>query len=379
MLKIGITGQAGFIGTHLYNTLGLFRERFVRIVFEYSFFESDHELDKFVQSCDTIVHLAGMNRHHDPSVIYETNISLVRKLIDACERTISKPHIIFSSSTQEERENEYGKSKREGRILFELWAERNDAFFTGLIIPNVFGPFGQPFYNSVIATFCHQLAHNEQPKVDIDNEIKLIYVTGLISKIIDVAEKKQVPNNSELHSETIRIEPNYCIKVSELLHILLEMKNSYFNAGILPDLKDAFKRDIFNTLLTYVDHRTFFPFKLKQNIDNRGKFVEIIRLNSGGQVSFSTTLPGITRGNHFHTRKAERFAVLNGKAKIELRKIGSSEKISFLLDGNESSFVDMPVWYTHNITNVGDEDLYTVFWISEHFNPDDPDTFFEEV
>jgi UDP-2-acetamido-2,6-beta-L-arabino-hexul-4-ose reductase len=118
---------------------------------------------------------------------------------------------------------------------------------------------------------------------------------------------------------------------------------------------------------------------LKLNADNRGSFIETIKINSGGQVSFSTTIPGITRGNHFHTRKAERFAVIKGRARIELRRIGTEKVMSFELEGSNPSFVDMPIWHTHNITNIGEEDLYTIFWINEHFNPEDTDTYFEEV
>jgi len=160
---------------------------------------------------------------------------------------------------------------------------------------------------------------------------------------------------------------------------LQEIKTNYFEKGEIPSINNPFERNLFNTFLTYIDHSTFFPFKLKLNTDQRGSFVETVKLNSGGQVSFSTTVPGVTRGNHFHTRKAERFAVIKGKALIELRRIGTSEVLSFELDGNEPSFVDMPIWYTHNIKNIGNEELYTIFWISEHFSPDDPDTFFENV
>jgi UDP-2-acetamido-2,6-beta-L-arabino-hexul-4-ose reductase len=147
----------------------------------------------------------------------------------------------------------------------------------------------------------------------------------------------------------------------------------------MPALNTPFKKNLFNTFLCYIDHESFFPFHLKLNTDGRGSFVETVKLNSGGQVSFSTTVPGITRGNHFHTRKAERFAVIKGKARIEIRKIGTDKVFSFNLDGNQPSFVDMPVWFTHNITNIGDEDLYTIFWINEHYNPEDGDTYFEKV
>lgn len=376
-MKIGITGQAGFVGTHLYNTLGLKPEKYERIPFADDFFKDDELLGSFVKQCDVIVHLAALNRHNDPQVIYETNIGLVKQLIKACESTGSTPHILFSSSTQEERDNLYGKSKKEGRVLLESWARTNGASFTGLVIPNVFGPFGNPYYNSVVATFCHQLTHGESPKIDVDGEIKLIYVAELVNEIINFIDLNLVKENTEV--KEVRIQNTSEIKVSALLQLLNEYKANYFDKGEIPNLDDAFKRNLYNTFLCYIDHQSFFPYNLKLNTDNRGSFVETVKLNSGGQVSFSTTVPGITRGNHFHTRKAERFAVIKGKARIELRRIGTDKVLTFDLDGSQPSFVDMPIWYTHNITNIGDEELYTIFWISEHFDEKDPDTFFEKV
>lgn len=382
MIKIGITGQPGFVGTHLFNTLGLYPDQFIRIPFEDNFFQSKNKLESFVKECDAIVHLAAMNRHNDPEVLYQTNIGLVKQLITACEETQSTPHILFSSSTQEERDNLYGKSKKDGRRLLEQWAEKNQARFTGFVIPNVFGPFGNPYYNSVVATFCHQLTHNEQPKIEVDGEIKLIYVGELVQCIIEKIKFHSVTPwldtvfhcETNNHCETIFIPHTSEIKVSALLQKLIVFKENYFEKGTIPNLDNAFDRNLFNTFLCYINHATFFPFKLKLNTDERGSFVETVKLNSGGQVSFSTTVPGITRGNHFHTRKAERFAVIKGKARIELRRIGTDQVLSFELDGKEPSFVDMPVWYTHNITNIGDEELYTIFWINEHFDASDPDT-----
>jgi len=305
-------------------------------------------------------------------------------------------YILFSSSTQEERDNRYGRSKKEGRELLEQWATRNNATFTGLVIPNVFGPFGNPYYNSVIATFSHQLTHNETPRIEVDGEIKLIYVSELVEHFI----KKIIENHSvtqslkkELHSnehcETPFNPVKPCgpffvphtseIKVSDLLNKLTSFKENYFDQGILPNLDTPFDRNLFNTFLCYIDHSTFFPFHLKLNTDPRGSFVEIIKLSSGGQVSFSTTVPGITRGNHFHTRKAERFAVIKGKARIGFRRIGTDKVFTFDLDGSQPSFVDMPVWHTHNITNIGTDELYTIFWINEHFDAGDTDTYFEKV
>ncbi|MBG0783079.1 MAG: SDR family oxidoreductase [Bacteroidales bacterium] len=380
MIKIGITGQAGFVGTHLYNTLGLHPDKFERIPFQDDYFQNEDKLKKFVSSCDTIVHLAAMNRHNDPEVIYKTNIGLVKKLIAACEATNSTPHILFSSSTQEERDNLYGRSKKEGRKLLEQWADRNNASFSGFVIPNVFGPFGHPYYNSVVATFCHQLTHNETPKIEVDGTLNLIYVGELVNHFIKMIEEVQkIQSEEKIAIQEVIVQHTTTLKVSGLLKILQSFKEGYYNRGEIPDLSNPAMRNLWNTFLCYLDHSTFFPYHLKLNTDNRGSFVETVKLNSGGQISFSTTVPGITRGNHFHTRKAERFAVIKGKATIELRRIGTDKVMTFELDGTQPSFVDMPIWHTHNITNVGDEELYTIFWINEHFDPEDTDTFFEKV
>lgn len=389
-MKIGITGQSGFMGTHLYNYLGL-HEGMERIPFKDEYFGNIDLLESFVSKCDVIVHLAAMNRHGDPQVIYDTNIDLVKKLINACESTKSTPHILFSSSTQETRDNLYGKSKYDGRKLLEEWAERNNAQFTGLIIPNVFGPFGNPYYNSFIATFCHQLTHDEQPHIDVDGEVKLIYVGELVNEIYEKIKDKDTKTKDKstkikVQSTTIKVSgiEEYQVpftsvnKVSTILNLLVEYKDNYFEKGIIPNLDNEFEKNLFNTFLCYIDHKSFFPFHLTKHSDNRGSFVELVKLNSGGQVSFSTTVPGITRGNHYHTRKAERFAVIKGKAKIELRRIGTKEVLSFELDGEKPSFVDMPIWYTHNITNIGDDELLTIFWINEHYNAEDSDTYFEK-
>jgi len=372
MIHIGITGQAGFIGTHLFNYLNLLKDEVQLVPFEDRFFQGKSDLEFFVSKCDAIVHLAALNRHNDPQTIYDTNIGLIRQLISALENTGSRPHILFSSSTQEERDNVFGKSKREGRQLLSQWAEKNGVPFTGMVIPNVFGPFGNPYYNSVVATFSHQLTHGEQPRVEVDAQLKLIYIGDLV-KVIWHLIKNSVSDGE------YRVSPTDEAKVTEILTLLQSFKDQYLENGIVPNLSDPFERNLFNTFVCYIDPLKFFPFKLKINTDERGSFVETVKLNSGGQISFSTTKSGVTRGNHFHTHKAERFAVIKGKALIQLRGIGTDKIINFELDGTEPAFVDMPIWHTHNITNIGSEDLYTIFWISEFFDPRDPDTFFEKV
>jgi UDP-2-acetamido-2,6-beta-L-arabino-hexul-4-ose reductase len=372
MLKIGITGQAGFVGIHLYNTVALFPEEFEAIDFQKEYFEDDQKLNEFVSQCDVIVHLAAMNRHNDPQVIYDTNLGLVQKLVKSLAETNSKSHVLFSSSTQEERDNLYGKSKKEGRELMINWADNSEGNFTGMIIPNVFGPFGHPNYNSVVATFCHKLSHNETPIIDRDGDLKLIYVGELVEFILSEIRSKK--GKSE-----VVVKHTSESKVSELLKILESYKKQYQDNGIIPAIANTFELNLFNTFRCYMDIATHFPVKFVEHTDPRGSFVEIIRLGVGGQISFSTTVPGITRGNHYHTRKIERFAVIKGKALIQLRRIGTDEVLDFYLDGEEPAYVDMPIWYTHNIKNIGDEVLYTNFWINEFYDPNDPDTYFENV
>lgn len=372
MLRVGITGQDGFIGKHLFNSLWLFPKDFERINFKKEFFENEDALDSFISQCDVIVHLAAMNRHHDPEVIYNTNMGLVKSLIASLERTKSKAHVLFASSTQEEKDNLYGKSKKEGRELMIQWAQTSCGKFTGMIIPNVFGPFGHPNYNSVVATFSHKLSHDGTPVIDVDGEMKLIYVGELVQEII-----KQIRSGESQYE--IRVPHTSESKVSRILALLETYRNQYQEKGIIPILNNRFEINLFNTFRSYMDVETHFPVKFVEHTDPRGAFVEVIRLNVGGQVSFSTTVPGITRGNHFHTRKIERFAVIKGKALIQLRRIGSDKILNFELDGKEPAYVDMPVWYTHKIKNTGTEELYTVFWINEFYDPEDADTYFENV
>ncbi len=377
MIKIGITGQAGFVGTHLYNMAGLYPEQIERIPFEDAFFEDWDRLNGFVRQCDVIIHLAAMNRYPDPQVLYETNLRLVQQLITAMETEKVTPYVLFSSSTQEEGDNEYGRSKREGRALLKEWAERNGASFTGMVVPNVYGPFGRPGYNSFIATFCHKLTHGEQPEVLVDSNVRLIYVGSLCEYIFEKIFRKA--QHVEPVVERTEIPHDFEKKVTDILALLENYKTLYFDQGIIPKLKDQNEVNLFNTFRCYIDLSGHFPVKLTQHADPRGIFVETIKLGVGGQVSFSTTVPGITRGNHFHTRKIERFTVIKGSARIQLRKIGTADILNFDLDGSEPAYIDMPVWYTHNITNTGNDELYTQFWINEWYNPKDGDTFFEKV
>ncbi len=372
MIKVGITGQAGFVGTHLFNFLSLEPGQFKLVPFEDDFYKEPEILKQWVTQCDAIVHLAALNRHNEPDIIFNTNVELVKQLIVSLEETQSTPHLLFSSSTQEEFDNPYGRSKKVGRELLVDWANRNNAQFTGLVLPNVFGPFGNPYYNSVVATFSFQITHGEKTRIDVDKSMELIYVGELVKKI------RQCIYNGITDPELV-IPHTAEMKVTKLLDLLENYNSTYAIRGKIPSLNNDFEINLFNTFRCYMDIPKHFPVLLKEHSDDRGSFVETMHLEIGGQVSFSTTKQGITRGNHYHTRKIERFVVIRGKALIQLRRIGTREVINYELDGANPSYVDMPIWYTHNITNIGSEDLFTLFWINEFYNPEDPDTYFETV
>ncbi|MFD1062566.1 NAD-dependent epimerase/dehydratase family protein [Winogradskyella litorisediminis] len=372
-VKVGITGQGGFMGSHLFNFLGI-KEDIARVEFKRDFFHNKEQLEEFVASCDVIVHLAAMNRHTNQDVIYNTNVELIDKLIAACYATRTTPKIIFSSSTQEDKDNLYGKSKRDGRQKLEEWAKKSGAKVTSMLIPNVFGPFGKPNYNSFIATFCHKIVNGEKPTVINDAQVNLIYINQLSERFY-----KEILNTNLKNINSFVVEHTCTKQVSEILGLLNNFKNQYLDNGQVPNVPlNSFELDLFNTFTSFIP-KNYFPKKFTKHTDNRGAFVEIMRSDIAGQSSYSTTVPGITRGNHFHTRKVERFAVISGKASIKLRKIDEDQVFEYILEGDEPAYVDMPIWYTHNITNIGDKELITLFWINEPYNSEDADTYFVEV
>ncbi len=368
--KVVITGLVGFMGSHLRDRLG--REQDIEVPpFEDVFFNEPSALKAVLKEADVVVHLAAMNRG-DGNEIYNTNIELVRKLIDQLQALKIRPHVLFSSSTQILLDNPYGRSKKQGEKLLEEWSKANNAPVSILVIPNVFGDRGRPFYNSVVATFCHLLTHNGKPEVQVDKEMSLIYINELVEIFCNKIK------NPPIGFERVEISDTAKAKVTEILALLSHFRECYYERKVVPAIANDFQRNLYNTFLSYAEPADYEQ-PLVLQVDERGSLFEIVKQEKGSQIFFSTTKPHIVRGNHYHTRKVEKFCVVKGKAIIRLRRIGTEKVIEYHVSGDKPVVVEMPIFYTHNIENIGSDELCTLFWTNEIFAPNDSDTFFEKV
>lgn len=366
MKNISITGIDGLIGSHL--RAFLYGQPDVQLNgANRATFASENNLEKFVSASDAIVHLAGLHCG-DEQLVAETNIRLTKALISACKQVKKRPHIIFASSTHIYRDTLYGHSKKECSRLLQHWADSVGASFTNLILPHVFGEGGKPFFNSVISTFCYQIANGQKSEIIKDSEVEELHAQRLAWEIFDIICACRLGDVTPKGTK---------IMVSDLLAKLKDFNKKY-QQQIIPNLSNAFDLHLFNTFRSYLFPKKY-PIAPVLHTDTRGTLFESIKALSGGQTYNSTTKPGITRGNHYHLTKLERFLVLSGQADICLRKLFSNEVITFRVNGDEPGFIDIPNLYAHNITNTGRSDLLTLFWSHEIFDPEHPDTYPEEV
>ncbi len=369
MIRIGITGPNGFIAKHL--AAYLRRETEHEIVpCPREAFDSLSDLETFVSRCDVIVHSAGVNRG-EPSEVEFVNAQLAEQLVEACESAKVTPRFVFTSTTQRNDDNPYGRGKRRAEEILYRWANANNTHCTTLVIPNVYGAGSQPYYNSVVATFCHQLTHNEQPSILDDRTVEFIWINDLIPQIASEILSDESSSERRVTGETT-------LKVSELLSLLEEFRDAYFVKNVVPELGTPIRASLYSTFLSHIDlndHRHMPPL----HTDERGALCEVIKISGGGQVFFSTTKPGVTRGNHYHTRKVEWFCVVKGEATIRLRRLGEEKITEFHVSGERPEFISIPVLHTHSIENSGDTELLTMFWCNEIFDAADADTHFEKV
>ncbi len=365
-LRVGITGSNGFIGWHLRCLLST-KSGLDVIPAKREWFTSYNDLVSFTNACDVVIHLAGLNRGPDGEV-FSTNVSLARSLIAAAEKSISPPGIIFASSIQIDSDNEYGQSKKECTQLFQAFAEKSGSSFTSLILPNVFGEYGRPFYNSVVSTFCYQLAESQEPRIIEDREIEVIHVqdvADIIYEMLIVTEKKGARPRGKK------------IQVGDLLKQLRSINEAY-RGGIVPETNNRFLQNLFNTYRAYLFPK-YYPVRVEAKKDTRGDLIEVIKAMNKGQGFLSITHPGVTRGNHYHFKKFERFFVVKGEALVKLRRLFSTDVFEYRLSGSNPQYIDIPTLYTHNIENIGDGELTTFFWANEIFDPKNTDTLFEDV
>lgn len=377
-MNIAISGYKGFIGYHIYNSLIYkygFKKHNIKLITRLDF--NDYKkLNKKLENSHIILHFAGINRNNNEEFIYNENIRLCKSLIESSSG--KNRCLIFASSIHQDSNSSFGKSKLKCKALFSKWAKDNKKTFINLKIPNVFGPFCKPNYNSFVSTFCNNLVHKVKCNIIEDNSIDLLYVEDLVCSIADIIKAQKKDSNKYAIDEIIKFRNQKKIKVSKVYQIL-KRQLSFYNKNVIPSLNNKFEKNLFNTLRSHINLKKIYPKSLTKHTDERGFFSEVIRSNGKGQFSMSTTFKDIVRGNHFHTRKIERFIVIDGKALVELRKIGSQKKYSFYLDGNNLDYIDIPVWFTHNIKNVGDKILTTLFWINEPYDHEDPDTYYVNV
>lgn len=362
--NILVTGSDGLIGWHLRALLKTLGDNVNVIPCNRQQFADDQYLSDAIENANVIVHLAGMNRGEEEEIV-QTNIALAQRITEICQQLDCKPHIIYSSSTHIDGDSRYGYSKRVAGETFEAWGQSEEAPFLNLVLPHVFGEHGKPNYNSAVSTFAYKLVNGETPEVTGNGQVELLHAH-------DVA---QIVWDSIVDGTDGELRPHGCkMSVTELLERLKRLSDRYLEEGVVPETNEAIDLKLFNTIRSYIPYEKR-AIDLTLHSDERGNLFEAARADNQGQVFLSTSHPGITRGEHFHFRKVERFLVIQGQAKIRMRRVLKDEVITYEVSGDKPQAIDIPTLHTHNITNVGDTPLLTLFWAGEHFDPDNSDTY----
>ena len=371
-MRIIVSGHKGFIGEHLVRNLKLHYPKKDLIFLTKDDFKNIDILSNKIKKNDLIYHLASVNLiSPEEQDLFDLNYKINFNLFLALKKVEFSGILFFSSSLKEKTNTIYGKAKKEGRKMFEKLSKELKFVFNCLLIPNVYGPFCKPNYNSFIATFSYNLINKKQVKIIKDDEINLIYIDDLIKEILKIIKKPKLKINLE---KSINV-----FKVSVVLDKLTFFLKSYIIKNEFPKLENDFDNKLFNSFRSYIDLKKHYPISHKIHQDERGLFSELSRSHSKGQSSISFTKPGYTRGNHFHKRKIERFTVLKGEAEIQIRKFMTNEIVSYKLNGKKFPFIDIPIWHVHNIKNIGKDILITHFWINDFYEKNDDDTFSENV
>ena len=369
-MKILVTGAKGFIGKNLIAEL---KNRKYDEIFEFDKETDPKLLDDYCKEADFVFHLAGVNRPKEQSEFMEGNFGFTSKLLESLKKYNNTCPVMISSSIQAELDNPYGESKKAGEDLLFEYSEETGAKVLVYRFPNAFGKWCKPNYNSAIATFCHNVAHDLPIQVNDPSVVmNLVYIDDVVNELIDALEGKE--NKS---GEFCEVSVIHTVTLGEIVDLIYSFKKSREDRSV-PNMEDKFTKKLYSTYLSYLP-KDQFSYDLKMNVDNRGSFTEFIKTPDRGQVSVNISKPAITKGNHWHHTKNEKFLVVSGKGVIRFRKIDSEEIIEYFVSGDKMEVVDIPTGYTHNIENLGDTDMVTIMWANEAFDPEKPDTYFLEV
>ncbi|MBS4200597.1 capsular polysaccharide biosynthesis protein CapF [Bacillus sp. FJAT-49732] len=369
-MNILVTGAKGFVGKNLIAEL---KNNGYNDIFEFTRESDTSLLEKYTKECDFVFHLAGVNRPKDEKEFMEGNLGLTSQLLELLRKHNNNAPVLLTSSIQAEKYNPYGRSKKAGEDLLLNYYYETGAKVYVYRLPNLFGKWSKPNYNTVVATFCHNIARGLDIQINNpDAELNLCYIDDVLEEFIRALEGR--PN---VQNDLCVVPVTHNIKLGDLADLIRSFKESRKNLSI-PNMEDALTKKLYSTYLSFLP-KDQFSYDLKMNSDHRGSFTEFIRTPERGQVSVNVSMPGITKGNHWHHTKNEKFLVVSGEGLIRFRKIDSDEIIEYRVSGEKLQVVDIPTGYTHSIVNVGKSDLVTVMWANECFDPEKPDTYFEEV
>lgn len=365
-MNILVTGANGFIGKNLITQL---HNDSLGNILEYDSESDSEQLKEYCLHADFIFHLAGVNRPTEQSEFMEGNFGFTSQLLDTLEKAGNFCPIMLASSTQAVLDNPYGLSKKAGEDLIFDYSKRTGATVMVYRFPNVFGKWCRPNYNSAVATFCHNIAHNLPINVhDRGVSMTLTYIDDVVSELISAINGR--PNKE---GQFCKVPIEHKVELGVIVDLLYSFKESRNNLQV-PNLSNTFTKKLYSTYLSYLPEKQF-SYPLKMNVDYRGSFTEFLKSPDRGQVSINISKPGITKGEHWHHSKNEKFLVVSGKGVIRFRRIYDMKVIEYFVSGDKLEVVDIPVGYTHNIENLGDSEMVTIMWVNEELDPKRPDTY----
>ena len=369
-MNVLVTGSSGFIGKNLLERLSRIEGVMVDTFDKEDSIES---LSQKIVNVDFIFHLAGVNRPKNNEEFYNGNRNLTKKLIEIVRQENKQIPILMSSSIQVEQDNDYGKSKLGGETVLETYAQESGSTVYIYRLPNVFGKWSQPNYNTVIATWCYNMTHDLPIQINDENvNLDLVYIDDVVEYFVHHLDQKT--KEGLVYREVL---PAYNKSLGDIHKLLIAFKESRVNLTV-PPVGRGFERALYATYLSFLPTDKF-AYPLKGYEDERGTFYEFVKTLDSGQFSISTTAPGITRGNHYHNTKNEKFLVIKGEASIKHRQIHGDEVIEYKVSEKKMEVVEMIPGYTHDITNTGDTEMVLLLWANEAFDRDNPDTHFLKV